>query len=227
MKLFLPAGFLTLISLSTGLQPILAQTVISPPNYIITTPGSQFKFDVNGVDSGQPPQFANVDDSVNFSLNAGATYIFQMSNVSLHPVDICTAPNTTARFAGASAQAVSGGAIVTLTIPATNYPTNLFYICNVHTFYGIITVNPPQPPPPVTLTKATVTTNILLTFSGGTNTIPLTPQFNSNLVSGVWQTVPAYTNNFTGTGTSNTISFGRLDAVCGPNVFLRVSQLPN
>jgi hypothetical protein len=201
-----------------------AQVVVSPPNYTVTTP-SGFEFDVNGASSGQPAQDANVDDSLNFSLNAGATYIFSMNTASIHPVDICTNPNTSSHFTGASAQAVSSGT-VTVTIPATNYPTTLYYICNIHTFYGVITVNPPQPPPSATILHASVTTNIVLTFSGGTNTIQLVPQFSSNLFNGPWLPVPAYTNIYSGTGT-NTTSFSRLDAVCGPDVFLRISQAPN
>jgi hypothetical protein len=201
------------------------QVVVSPPNYTITTPGNNFEFDVNNQSSGQTAQDANVDDSLNFSLNAGATYLFTMNTASFHPVDICTAPNTTSHYSGASAQAVSSGS-VTLTLPATNYPTTLYYICNIHQFYGIITVNPPQPPPAATILHASVTTNILLTFSGGTNTIQLVPQFSSNLVGGAWQSVPAYTNTFSGNGT-NTTSFERLDAICGPDVFLRISQAPN
>lgn len=203
----------------------VAQVVVSPPNYTVTTPGNAFEFDVNNQSSGDPAQDANVDDSLNFSLNAGATYIFSMSTASIHPVDICTNPNTASRYVGASAQAISSGT-VTVTIPATNYPPVLYYICNIHTFYGEITVNPPQPPPPVNILHLTVTSNLLLTFSGGTNTIQLTPQYNSNLVSGSWAAVPSYTNTFSGNGT-NTTSFKRLDPICGPNVFLRISQAPN
>jgi len=208
-----------------------AQVTISPPNYTVTIPGGQFKYDVNGQDSGLPGQFANVDDSFNFSLNAGATYIFTMNTTSLHPVDICTNPVTTARYTGASAQAVSSGT-VTLTIPSANYPATLYYICNIHSFYGKITVNPPQPAPPTTIIKTSVATNIVLTFTGGTNAIPMIPQFRSNLVSGAWLPVPSYTNSFgsnansTFTGT-NTITLNRLDAICGRDVFLRISQVPN
>ncbi len=209
---------------------IQSQVVVSPPNYVVTTPAtsqspSGFQFDVNGATSSQPPAFANVDNSLNFSLNAGAKYIFSMNTASIHPVDICTAPNTTTPYSGASAQRVNSGT-VTLTLPATNYPSTLYYICANHLFYGIITVNPPQAPPLATILNTSVTTNIVLTFSGGTNTIQLTPQFSSNLLSGAWLPVPSYTNTYSGNGT-NTTSFSRLDAICGPDVFLRISQAPN
>jgi hypothetical protein len=202
-----------------------AQVTVSPPNYTVTTPNDEYEYVVNGASSGMPDKNANVDDSLNFSLNAGATYIFKMSTSSEHPVDICTAPNISSYYSGASAQIVDSGN-VTLKIPATNYPKTLYYICDNHMFYGIITVNPPQPPPSASILEASVTTNIVLTFSGGTNTIQLIPQFSSNLVTGTWLPVPKYTNTFSGTGT-NTISFDRLDAICGPDVFLRISQATN
>jgi hypothetical protein len=217
--------FLTVALASAGMGIGRAQVVVSPANYTITTPANEFEFVVNNTSSGQAAQDANVDDSLNFSLNAGATYIFTMDTASFHPVDICTAPNTSSHYSGASAEAVSSGT-VTLTIPATNYPTTLYYICNIHTFYGIITVNPPQPPPPATILQTSVSSNIVLTFSGGTNTIPMTPQFSSNLVTQIWLPVPSYTNTYSGNGT-NTTSFNLLNGICGPNVFLRISQAAN
>jgi len=211
--------------LSLGAASGQAQVTVSPPNFTVTTPGSEFEFVVNGVSSGQAAQDANVDDSLNFTLNAGATYIFSMNTASVHPVDICTNSTTASHYKGASAQATSSGT-VTVTIPPTNYPPTLYYICNIHTFYGVITVAPPKPPPAATILKTSVSTNIVLTFSGGTNTIQLIPQYRSNLVSGAWLAVPGYTNTFSGNGT-NTSSFSRLDAICGPTVFLRISQAPN
>ncbi len=158
---------------------VVSQVLASPPNFAVTTPGGEFEYVVNGASSGLTASNANVDDSLNFTLNAGATYIFSMSTSGNHPVDICTNPDTFSFYVGASAQAVHAGT-VTVTIPATNYPATLYYICNVHTFYGAITVAPPQPPPPVSILQTSVATNIVLTFSGGTNTIQLTPQFSSN-----------------------------------------------
>jgi hypothetical protein len=224
MKRFSGRTLLLLITPFLG-GPAHGQVVVSPPNYTITTPGSQFEFQVNGVNTASN-MVSGTDDSLNFSLNAGATYIFSVNTASFHPMDICTAPNTTSHYSGASAQAVDSGS-VTLTIPATNYPATLYYICNVHSFYGIITVNPPQPPPTAKITQTRVSTNIVLTFSGGTNTIQLIPQFSSNLTQNVWLPVPSYTNTYNGTGSNNTTSFGRLDAVCGPDVFIRISQAGN
>jgi hypothetical protein len=219
------AGVLA-VTLAPGLAGTgRAQVVISPPNYSITTPANQFEFAVNGVNTGDA-MTSGTDDSLNFSLNAGATYLFSVNTASIHPMDICTAPNTTSHYSGASAQAVDSGT-VKLTIPATGYPATLYYICNIHQFYGIITVNPPQPPPTAKILKTSVTTNIVLTFSGGTNTIQLTPQFSSNLVDNVWLPVPGYTNTYSGNSGNNTTAFGRLDAVCGPDVYIRISQAPN
>ena len=140
------AGFLALALWGASLGIGHAQVIVSPPNYTVTTPGNEFEFAVNGATSGQTAQDANVDDSLNFTLSAGATYIFSMNTASFHPVDICTNANTTSFYTGASRQTVSSGTVM-LTIPATNYPDKLYYICNIHTFYGIITVAPPQPPP--------------------------------------------------------------------------------
>ena len=55
-------------------------------------------------------------------------------------------------YTNATPTSTTMGAI-TLVIPATNYPTTLYYECNLHFFYGEITVVPPtaQPPPPNTI----------------------------------------------------------------------------
>jgi hypothetical protein len=219
------AGLLTFALWSAATWSGRSQVVVSPANFTVTTPANEFEFVVNGNSSGQPAEDANVDDSLSFTLNAGATYQLSINTASIPPMDICTNPNTFSHYIGASAQAVSTDT-VTLTIPPTNYPTTLYYICNIHTFYGIITVAPPIPPPTARILSESATTNVVLTFSGGTNTIQLIPQFSSNLLSGSWAPVPRYTNTFSGNGT-NTTSFERLDAICGPDVFLRISQVAN
>jgi hypothetical protein len=219
------AALLTLAVWSVGSGICQAQLTISPANFDVTTPDGNYAFAVNGLTSGQTPTNAYVDDSLNFTLNAGATYVFSMDTAFIHPVVIATNADPFSDYVGASEEAVTSG-VVTVTIPATNYPPTLYYICNIHFFYGVITIAPPLAPPPLSILNTTVTTSIVLTFSGGTNTIGLVPQFSSNLVSGAWQPVPGYTNTFSGNGT-NTTSFERLDAICGPDVFLRISQAPN
>ncbi|HEY3861433.1 MAG TPA: Ig-like domain-containing protein [Verrucomicrobiae bacterium] len=210
-----------------------APAVISSlPNFVITTPPtvqmpSGFIFDINGGVSGLGPISANSNNSPNFSINAGATYVFSMLGSSAHPVDISTTATTSNLYSGASAQMVtsdSPNTTVTLTIPPTNYPPTLYYICAVHKFYGVITVLPPVAPPSALIAQTTVSSNIVLTFSGGTNTIQLIPQYSSNLVD--WLAVPGYTNSYPGNGTNFT-TFDRLDDICGPSVFLRIAQAPN
>ena len=50
------------------------------------------------------------------------------------------------------------------------------------------------------------------------------PQFSSNLLYGSWAAVLNYTNTFA--DATNVTTFDRLDPICGPNVFLRISQQP-
>ena len=134
------------------------------------------------------------------------------------------------RYSGASAETVNSGT-VTVTIPSTNYPSTLYYICDYHLFYGVITITPPVAPPPTTILNTELSSNqVTLTFTGGTNTASVIPQFSSNLLA--WAAVTSYTNTFgsnaDGTFSGTNISvFGRnpLDDVCGPNVFLRVRQV--
>src|SRR5271163_3603609 len=80
-----------------------AQVIVSPPNYTVTTPTNQFEFQLNGVNTGLL-MTNGTDDSLNFSLNAGATYIFSVSTSAMHPMDINTSPNnnTNSRYSGAS-----------------------------------------------------------------------------------------------------------------------------
>ena len=116
---------------------------------------------------------------------------------------------------------------ITLVIPSTNFPTTLYYECNQHFFYGVITVVPPtaQPPPPNTIISLIVGPTLVTMISSGTNTTySLVPQFDSNVIDGNWQDVPGFTNTFAN-GTNMTV-FDRLDSICGSNVFLRITQRP-
>jgi len=167
------------------------------------------------------------------TISAGATYTFTINTAAgFHPVDINTNtsfPFASNAFAGASPQNISSGTI-TLTIPPTNFPTTLYYICTVHGFFGQINVTPPAatPPPPNTIVSIVLSpTNVTITSTGTTTTYAFVPQFSSNLVNGTWLDVSNFaniTNSFD--GATNTTVFDRLDAICGSNVFIRISQEP-
>jgi hypothetical protein len=192
-------------------------------NYTVTTPNLQYA--VNGVILTNAAPGFFVSNSPPLTLVAGNTYTFTMQAASVHPMVVVTqftgSPPSSFAYSNASPQVVSSGTI-TLHIPATNFPSTLYYQCNIHGFYGAIHIIPP--PPASQIISLSVTTNIVM-LSTGTNTLfTLVPQYNSNLVTGVWQAVPAYTNTFD-SGT-NTTTFDRLDALCGPNTFLRISQQP-
>jgi hypothetical protein len=206
-----------------------AFTADAQTNFTVTTPN--FIYAVNGLaETGSPGEF--VQNSPTLTVTAGNTYTFTMEANAIHPMvvgtNFSTTPTTspsTFEYSGASPQIVSSGTI-TLTIPAVNFPSKLYYQCNNHGFYGIINVMPPTGAPPrnIIISLVVGATNVVVTSSGTNTTYTLVPQYNSNLVSGTWKAVPSFTNTFSN-GT-NITSFGRLDAICGPNVFLRVSQQP-
>jgi hypothetical protein len=198
---------------------------VAQTNFTVTTPN--FIYSVNGLPAtGAPGEF--VQNSPTLTVTAGNTYTFTMEANSIHPMGIATNstfPPSSSEYPNASPQIVSSGTI-TLTIPATNFPSTLYYECNNHGFYGIINVLPPTGAPPRNIIiSIAVGTNVVVTSTGTNTTYTLVPQFNSNLVSGTWQTVPNFTNTFSN-GT-NITSFGRLESICGPNVFLRISQEPH
>jgi len=192
-------------------------------NFTITTPGGQFAFMVDN----------NTNTNPTLTLTAGATYSFTINTTPLtHPVDINTNtsfPFSSNFYSGASPQAITSGTII-LTIPPVNFPTNLYYQCNIHGFFGQINVVPPAatPPPPNTIISIVLSpTNVTVTSTGTTTTYAFVPQFSSNLVSGTWLDVSNFANitNTFADGTNTTV-FNRLEPICGPNVFIRISQQP-
>jgi hypothetical protein len=196
----------------------------------VTTPN--FIYEINGqTPTNAPGEFVN--NCPPLTLVAGNTYTFTMAASPLHPMVVGTnfsasftdpAPDTFS-YTGANPQIVSSG-VITLTLPATGFPTNLYYQCDLHGFYGVITVMPPgsPPPPPNQILSISVTTNVVVISSGTTTLYTLVPQFSSNLTAGAWANVPSYTNSFNN-GTNTTV-FDRLEPICGDNVFLRISQQP-
>jgi hypothetical protein len=195
------------------------------PIYGVATPGGQFAYEVTNI----PANTVYPGNNPVLYLSAGATYNLIIGVDTFHPVVIAT--NNTGNFlnppinfaySGASTQAIFSGSI-TIALPATNYPPTLYYQCNIHDFFGVINVLPP--PSPALINSISVTTNVILVSTGVTNTWMFVPEFNSNLVSDTWATVPGYTNYFVN-GTNVTTVFSRLEPICGPNVFLRVTLWP-
>jgi hypothetical protein len=187
---------------------------------VITTPGTfTFAFSVDGSPQNSPT----------INLTAGVTNILQIGTASIHPVIITTDPTpfTLANeYSGASPQSISTGPIA-LTTPGSGFPSKLYYMCSVHWFFGEIDltgITGPMPDPNQIL-SIQVGTNVIMTSTGTNTTWLVIPEFNSNVVGGVWATVPNYTNTFAN-GTNTTV-FDRLDPICGPNVFLRIRQQQN
>lgn len=210
---------LAVVTIWLGLVTVgLGQT-----NFVVTSP--DYIYAVNGVLTTNSPGFYT-NNCPPLTLAAGGTYTFTMQTDILHPMVVVTAndgfPPSNFEYSNASPQIVNSG-VITLTIPETNYPATLYYQCNNHGFYGVITVAPPAPPANQVLSLS-VTTNIVLISTGTSTTYKLVPMFSSNITSGVWAPVPSYSNSFNN-GTNVTV-FDRLDPICGPNVFLRISQQP-
>jgi hypothetical protein len=186
---------------------------------IVETPGGAFAFTVDGV-----------PNNPTINLTAGVTNILQINTTpGFHPVIIKTdnIPFSTANeYGGASPQNITTAPMVLVT-PASGFPPKLYYFCSFHWFGGEIDLSGvvgPMPDPNQIL-SIQVGTNIIMTSSGTNTTWLLIPEFNSNVVGGVWAPVPNYTNTFAN-GTNVTV-FDRLDPICGPNVFLRLRQQQN
>ncbi len=211
----------------------IAMTVIchAQTNFNIITPNGfspPFYFAITNT-PGVDPSVTNPT----ITISAGATYSFTINTApGFHPVDINTStafPFSSNHFGGASPQAITSGTII-LTIPPTNFPATLYYICDIHGFFGQINVIPPTatPPPPNTIISIVLSpTNVTVTSTGTTTTYAFVPQFSSNLVSGTWLDVSNFANitNTFADGTNTTV-FDRLEPICGPNVFIRISQQP-
>lgn len=154
---------------------------------------------------------------------AGVTNILDIQTASFHPVVITSTPDIFDWYGGADPQNVNAQPI-TVTTPTSGFPTNLYYMCFFHGFYGEIHLSAPATPapPPNTILEIRVGTNVVMTSTGTNTTWFVVPEFTSNLVGAAWSPVPGYTNSFAN-GTNTTV-FDRLDPICGPNVFLRIRQ---
>jgi hypothetical protein len=220
-------GFLTVAALAGIAARASAQT-----NFDVTNPTNVFQYFIDGTNNTGTGPGSILSHPTNncppLTLAAGATYTFNISVSSTHPFEIVTnSPGPAAiHYTNATPTSTTMGTI-TLVIPATNFPSTLYYECNQHFFYGVITVVPPVagPPPPNAIISIIIGPDTVTMISSGTNTTySLVPQFDSNVIDGNWQDVPSFTNSFAN-GTNTTI-FERLDSICGSNVFLRITQRP-
>jgi hypothetical protein len=180
---------------------LLSLTATSAADFIVRTPGAQFAFQINGV------------DSPTLTLVRGQTYTFDVQTTpGFHPFYI--------ESPGVEPNDIDNGTI-TYNVP-TN-AANYFYDCSVHTGLmrgEIITVAPPTPPT-IRIVSISVDTNIVLT-STGTNTWSVHPEFNTNLLTTNWFALTVQSNRFFN-GTNETIC-GRPP---GTNVFIRIRAQRN
>jgi hypothetical protein len=193
---------------------ILASRLTHAQNFAVTA-GDFNNYTINGLpDPG-------------FTLQRGVTYVFQLSNVGIHPFWI----KSTSGFGSAGAYndgvsnngATSGN--VTLTVPA-NAPNTLFYQCGNHgSMLGTLTIVTPATPPTVRIVHINVGSFVTVT-STGTNGWNVIPEFNCGLATTNWNPVNPFTNSFNN-GT-NITTFPRLEAVCGStNVLIRIRNQSN
>jgi hypothetical protein len=174
---------------------VLAGTA-SAADFTVMTPGAQFAFQINGV------------DSPNLTLVRGQTYTFDVQTTpGFHPFHI--------QSPGLSTNDIDTGTI-TYTVP-TN-AVNYFYNCTVHgdIMRGEITTVAPPSPPVVRILSLSVSTNIVLT-STGASSWSVNPEFNTNLLGTNWFALTVQTNRFLN-GTNETIC----GIPPGTKVFIRI-----
>ena len=152
------------------------------------------------------------------TLTRGQVYTFEVAADPIHPFFIFSEQ-------GVSNNDTASGTI-TFAVPM-DAPDSLLYFCSLHGFGGTINViDPPAPPAPnVKIISISLTSSNVTLKSLGTNGWTGIPEFSSNLLSSSWSVVPDYSNTFSN-GT-NTATFNRLEAICGPNVYLRVRNTTN
>jgi hypothetical protein len=174
------------------------------------TSGNFIDYTINGLPD--PP----------FTLQRGVTYMFQLSNVGIHPFWIKT--NTGFGGAGAfSTGVINNGATsgnVTFTVPVAA-PNSMLYQCGNHGgMTGSLTIVTPVTPPTVKIVHINVG-QFITVKSTGTNGWSVIPEFNCGLSSTSWSAINPFTNIFN--TATNTTTFPRLEAICGStNVLIRI-----
>jgi hypothetical protein len=174
---------------------------VPPPDFLVTTPGGQSIFNINGV------------NGPTLTLVRGQTYKFEVhTSPGEHPFHIDSP--------GVDVNDIDNG-FITYTVPTNN--ANYFYNCTVHgdTMRGEILTTAPPGPPTFTILSLTVSTNIVLT-STGTNTWTVNPEFSTNLTTTNWFALTVQTNRFAN---------GTNEIICGvppgDAVSIRLRAQPN
>jgi len=166
---------------------------VPPPDFDVQTPGGQFAFQINGV------------NSPTLTLVRGQTYTFSVSTTAgFHPFRILSP--------GVVNNNIDTGTI-TYTVPTAN--SNYAYNCVVHgdLMRGLINT---VPPPSVQIVGLAVSSNIVLQATAP-QTWTLNPEFNTNLTTTNWFALTVTSNRFFN-GT-NEIICGR---PAGNNLFIRL-----
>ncbi len=166
--------------------------------------------------------FINGQNDPPLTLQRGVTYVFLLSNVSIHPFWIKSSlgSGSSGRYdSGVSRNGATSGS-VTFAVPQ-GAPDRLFYQCGLHSaMNGTLTIVTPASPPEVKIVFIGVG-DFITVKSTGTNGWNAIPEFRCGLEDVSWQDVSPFTNSYAG-GT-NTTTFGRLDPICGsPTVLLRI-----
>jgi hypothetical protein len=187
---------------------------------------AQTSYDVAPFGLNAAWRFNSTSNNPTLTFFRGVTYIINTTGGSTHPFWIKT--NSVFTLGGTDQYTngvVNNGATlgsITFNVPAVT-PAKVFYVCGNHSaMAGTINLtNPPVPPPPsgIIVLVSLSETGVTMKSIGATNWNAV-PEFNSNLLTATWATVPNFTNTLAD-GT-NTTRFNRLDAICGPNVFLRI-----
>lgn len=145
---------------------------ITTVDFAVRTPGAQFAFQINGV------------NSPNLTLVRGQTYTFDVGTTAgFHPFHI--------ESPGVVNNNIDTGTM-TYTVPVDG--TNYFYNCVVHgnLMRGEITT---VPPPSVRIVNLSVGSNIILQATAP-QTWTLNPEFNTNLMTTNWYALTVSSNRF-------------------------------